>query len=207
MLMVRMTDLLLVVFVTFYIAQVSADGIPDKCQIFYDDAAYKQAYIACLPLAVNGDVNAQTIIGELYDLGRGVDKDVEQARRWWQQAADNGHLEAQNFLALKYYYGGTVLGKEDGWPQDYSKAMKIWRESAEKGVVTSQFMVGMMYHLGQGVPQDYAKSYAWMKLAYQGGYKLALEVIVELSRIMSQQQRQQGMVLLEQYRQKYTLQQ
>ncbi len=47
-------------------------------------------------------------------------------------AVDQRHVLAINLLALKFYYGGTVFGREAGWEQGYPKAMALWRLSAEE---------------------------------------------------------------------------
>lgn len=118
-------------------------------------------------------------------------------------AANSDYLPAQNLLALKSYYGGTVMGPEPGWKQDYKEAMRWWRISAEKGVPTSQFMLGDMYRHGQGVQSDLVEAYAWFKLASRSGYKLATDIIVETSRKMTPQQKKAGLDLYKKYRNQY----
>ena len=178
---------------------VGAETDAFLCDRLFAASSYREAVAPCTSAAEKGDLNAQTTLGELYDHSEGVAADAAQSARWWGEAAAIGHLPAQNLLALKYYYGGTVFGPEEGWTQDYNKAMKIWRSSAERGEPTSQFMLGEMYKLGQGAPRNPETAYAWFMLSSQGGYKLATDGAMEMSRSMTPQQKQQARRLLDDY--------
>ena len=79
------------------------------------------------------------------------------------------------------------------WQQDFNKAYEIWKQSAYKGVATSQYMMGEMNMQGQGVNTNYVEAYAWFKIALEGGYKLATDSLIELSRVITAGQKQQGM--------------
>ncbi len=183
----------------FLYSTVSAGTAASLCNKLFDDASYSEAVTPCTSAAEGGDLNAQTILGELYDHSKGVAADASQSAKWWEEASAKGHLPAQNLLALKYYYGGTVFGPEEGWRQDYNKAMEIWRSSAEQGEPTSQFMLAEMYKLGQGVPKNPQTAYAWFMLSSQGGYNLATDGAMQMSRIMTPQQKQQAKQLLDDY--------
>jgi hypothetical protein len=47
-----------------------------------------------LRLAQQGNVKAQYILGEMYEQGRGVDKNYDTAIMWYQKAEQNGHPKA-----------------------------------------------------------------------------------------------------------------
>jgi hypothetical protein len=162
----------------------------NQCIQLYDTGQYQQAFEPCSLAAESGDAQTQTILGEFYDDQGNADK----ARDWWEQAAASDYLPARNLLGLKYYYGGSVLGKEQGWEQSYPKAMEIWKQDALRGVATAQFMVGEMYLRGQGVETDLAEAWAWLKLAGNGGYQLANESLGEISHRMSRVERDSAVV-------------
>jgi hypothetical protein len=44
----------------------------------------------------------------MYDEGKGVEQDFEEALKWYQKAAEQGLAEAQNNLGLMYYKGQGV---------------------------------------------------------------------------------------------------
>jgi len=164
-----------------------------QCQQLYDQAEYARALMACQQDANNGHAPSQTLLGEMYDQGLGVEKNPEMVERWWTVAAQQLDLSALNQLALKYYYGGGVFGPEAGWNQDYAKARELWQQSAFQGQATSQFMLGEMHLRGQGVETDYAEAYAWFNISLEGGYKLATDSLIELSKLISKAQKKAGL--------------
>jgi hypothetical protein len=171
-----------------------------ECKQLFDQGLYKQAEIPCTIAAKANDRSAQVMLGEIKDQAG----NSEQTAFWWSKAAAAGSQPARNLLALKYYYGGTVFGPEKGWKQDYSKAFEIWRKDAHEEVATSQFMIGVMYQKGQGVDKDLAESWFWLKRALGNGYKLATDVLIEISREITPQQKQIGKQKLFEYKQKKT---
>lgn len=152
----------------------------------------------CQQAAEKGHARSQTYLGELYDQGLAVEKKPELAALWWKAASRQGDIEARNLLAMKYYYGGNVFGPQPGWKQDYHSAFELWHKSALQGIAAAQFMLGEMYMRGHGVQQDYAESYAWFNLALMGGYRLATNSLIELSRKITPGQKQHGQARMKQ---------
>jgi TPR repeat protein len=113
--------------------------------------------------AKNGKVEAQFLLGEMYENGSEVlPKDYALAAFWIRKAAEQGDVDAQDELASLYYNG-------QGVSQDYSQAAIWWRKAAEQGEANSQYNLGLAYNNGQGVPQDYAQAVVWLrKVAEQG---------------------------------------
>jgi hypothetical protein len=58
---------------------------------------------------------AQSALGYLYFVGRGVPQDYAEALKWYKKSADQGGAESQNALAVIYLNG-------QGVQRDYSKA-------------------------------------------------------------------------------------
>lgn len=50
--------------------------------------------------AVQGDAQAQNDLGDLYDLGQGVEQDYAKAKEWWKKAAAQGNTNAQYKLDI-----------------------------------------------------------------------------------------------------------
>lgn len=167
----------------------------EECKKLFDEALYKQAIPSCTKAAEAGNNSSQTMLGEIYD----SESNSEKTAFWWNKAADAGYQPARNLLALKYYYGGTVLGPEKDWEQDYKKAFSIWMKDANQEVATSQFMIGVMYQRGFGVTKDLSESWFWLKRSLGNGYKLSTDVLIEISREITPQQKQIGKVKLAEY--------
>ena len=114
------------------------------------------------PLAEQGDADAQSNLGVMYDNGYGVPHDYAEAVRWWRLAAEQGHVSAQFNLVVMYSNGRGV-------PQDYAEAVRWLRVAAEQGQADAQYFLGNMYRLGQGVPQDDSTAYMWLNIAVANG--------------------------------------
>jgi TPR repeat protein len=191
-----MFKILAISFILVSTLTLRADISKEQCKILFDEYSYQQAISFCTLAANSGDSASQTMLGEIYDQSG----KSEQVAFWWNKAAEAGYQPARNLLALKYYYGGTVLGAEKGWKQDYSKAFEMWMEDARKGVATSQFMVGVMYQKGYGIDKDLAESWFWLKVALNKGYKLSTDVLIEISREISAEERSKGEEKLKKYK-------
>ena len=76
---------------------------------------YATAFKISLPLAEQGDAEAQYNLGFMYDHGQGVPQDDAEAVKWFRKAAEQGYARAQNDLGVMYNDG-------QGVPQDYAHA-------------------------------------------------------------------------------------
>ena len=73
----------------------------------------------------------------------GVEPDSREAIRWFREAADQGHPDAQNSLGVAYSDGkGVERGDEE--------AVKWFRAAAVPGDADAAFNLGVMYG-GEGV--------------------------------------------------------
>jgi TPR repeat protein len=118
---------------------------------------YATALKEFLPLAKQGNADAQNSVGLMYEAGHGVPQDYVEAVRWFRKAAEQGNAKAQFSLAFKYEEGQEV-------PQNYAEAIRWYSKAAEQGEAHAQFNLGVMYANGQGVPQDYVQGYLWIAL-------------------------------------------
>ena len=73
----------------------------------YENKDYETAWKYLLPLAKNGQAEAQVIIGDMYNIGRGVQQDNSQAIEWYRKAAALGNLDAIQMLGQ----GMRLLGE------------------------------------------------------------------------------------------------
>jgi len=66
------------------------------------------------------------MIGEMYDHGEGVQKQLEKAAYWFTQSAEKGHPRSQFNLAQMYGHG-------EGVQMDHKKAFEWMKKSAQQG--------------------------------------------------------------------------
>ena len=92
------------------------------------DAHYKGNHAKALellpPIAEEGNVIAQGLLGRMYLRGEGVNQDYQQALKWCYLAGKQGNVNAQANLGLMY-------GQGKGIAQDYQQAVKWYRLAAK----------------------------------------------------------------------------
>lgn len=131
-----------------------------------------------------GDAEAQFTLGNLYENGNGVAKDITKAVAWYEKAAttknsnyfdqfdeqpqinERPQVKAQFRLGVIYDAGAGVS-------QDRSKAAMWYEKAAEQGVAEAQFNLGMLYANGEGIPKDIKKAATWFEKAANQGYAYA----------------------------------
>ena len=103
-------------------------------------------------LAKSGDVDAQTMLGEMYLDGIGTVQDTKKAYYWIQKAANSGDKEAQYLLGFMYENGIEVK-------KDISLAVKWYEKSANKGDIMAMYNLAFIYKNGaKGVNKDMNKA-------------------------------------------------
>ena len=91
--------------------------------VAYDRANFATAFQVWLPKAKDGDAQAQTYVGEIYEKGMGMPSDYAKAAEWYRKAADQGFVKAQSNLAYLYEQGLGV-------PKDPVQALNWYRKSS-----------------------------------------------------------------------------
>ena len=87
---------------------------------------YATALREFLPLANQGNAQAQNNLGVMYKNGRGVPKDEAQAVAWYRKAAEQGNANAQTNL-------GNMYGNGRGVPKDVVLAYMLYNIAAANG--------------------------------------------------------------------------
>ncbi len=138
-------------------ANTFEDGV-----VAYKHREYAQAFNVWLPLAEQGNAQAQVAIALMYMMSYGVQPDEAQAVRWFRKAADQGDARAQYMLGMMYYRG-------DGVEPNSEAALRWFERAADKGFVESEMELGRLYRDGYGIPQDLIRSYMWFDVASSHG--------------------------------------
>lgn len=110
-----------------------------------------------------GHAPAQFYLAKLYENGTGgVKKDLVEARRWTERAAEGGDPKAMHNLGISYISGA-------GGPKNSTTAAQWFRRAADLGLVDSQYNLAALYEQGLGVSQNAAESYKWYLIAARTG--------------------------------------
>lgn len=114
-------------------------------------------------VAAGGYPAAQFYLSKLLENGKGgVKRDMVEARRWSERAANGGDPRAMHNLALYYFKG-------EGGPRNSTTAALWFRKAADTGLVDSQFNLAQLYESGLGVSQNAAEAYKWYVIAGRAG--------------------------------------
>ena len=151
----------LMVGACFQIFAAQADVLEDG-KAAYEAKDYEKAAATFLPLAQEGDAEAQSYMGYMaeYGLGRKVDK--VEAFKWYEKSASQGYDYSQQNLGVSY-----ELGR--GTKQNYANAALWYSKAAEQGNKKSQGNLGRLYESGKGVPKNLAKAVTWYRKASEQG--------------------------------------
>ena len=162
----------------YKLGQMYAEG--EGVEKNYDEALnwYKKA-------AEQGDPDAQYSLGCLYSHPEKYGKDplredilgwdisvlddddafrnYDEAVKWYEKAAWQGHVMAQYTL-------GNMYAKGEGVKKDLATAARWFTSAANQGNADAQYALGVMYLNGDGVTRDEAYALDWIKKAAESGH-------------------------------------
>jgi TPR repeat protein len=147
--------------------------------------------------------------GEDSHYGKDGPPDYAAARKWYEKAAERGHMKAQNNLGVLYEVGlgvqqnfqtarefylaaatqghaaaqnnlGVMCELGRGAEPDYLEALDWYDKAASRGHIAAQFNLGTLYEHGRGVTQDYARARVWYENAAVKGHARAQYALARL---------------------------
>ena len=126
--------------------------------------ARDSAGVETLRRAANlGYAPAQFYLAKLYENGEaGLKKNIAEARRWTERAAQAGDRKAMHNLGLYYFEGA-------GGSKNSTTAAQWFRRAADLGLADSQYNLARLYEEGLGVGQNGAEAYKWYLIAARNG--------------------------------------
>lgn len=132
---------------------------------------WTEIYNERLVAAKQGSAEAQFEVGAMLENGRGVTADRDQAKKWYQKAADQNYSRAVQAVARM---------------KDNLRRLNMAEKQAEADDVEAQYKLGNMYLTGTGTPVDLKQSEQWLTRAAKKGhtkaqFKLAHLHYVELA--------------------------
>ena len=136
------------------------------------------------PFAQAGDPDALFNLGQAYKLGRGVPKDLGQARNYYRQAANRGSLPGQANLGILLFQAG-----------EKPEAIRWLRQAADRGEVRAQYVLGVALYNGDGAPRSIPAGYAYLLRARAAGLPQATEMLRSIEPLLSPADRSRGEAL------------
>ena len=126
------------------------------------DAYYREdgqaAFVEWIPLAEQGNADAQAMLGDLYSrtFPRWISS-YKTSFGWYSKAAEQGNAKAQREL-------GSMYSSGRGIPKDDQKSLEWYIKSAHQGDFEAQQELGNLYLKGQVIPKDNLRAYMWFNL-------------------------------------------
>jgi TPR repeat protein len=116
---------------------------------------------------------SQFALGRLYETGKGVPVDMEEAVRWFVRAADLGYDRAQLHLGRLFRDGAANV------PQNGQLAEQYFKKAADARNVAAMNEIGLMYLKGKSVTANAKTAHDWFERAsaagsVEGDYNLGL---------------------------------
>jgi len=160
--------LLFVVALSLLTFPACSGGGFEAGQQAFDDGEYDVAMDHWMPLAEDGDAQAQFGVGYLYEEALGVPLDYKEAIHWYRLAAESGHASSQLNLGIIY------MVDHDGMPHDLNRSADWFRMAADQGNPKAQYYLGKMYYRGEGLPENYELAFEWLSKAAEQKDPMAL---------------------------------
>jgi anti-anti-sigma factor len=116
--------------------------------------------------AAGGEVAAMIQLGESLENGTAGEHDVDEAFRWFREAAERGDADGQFKTGMAYAYG---IGVDPDW----NSAMDWYRRAANQGHAEAEYAVGMIHCYGLAGESNKPKAIEWYKRSLADGYQRA----------------------------------
>ena len=113
------------------------------------------------------NAEVQFNLGYMYEYGKGVAKNYEEALKWYRKAAN------QNLAAAQFNIG-YMYAEGKGVDKSMSEAVRWYRKAAEQGYAAAQNNLGMAYRCGNGIARDDYMGVSWYHKAAEQGYAMAM---------------------------------
>lgn len=137
-------------------------GPLEDAEAAYELNDYATALLLLKPLADEGHVEAQKLLGYMYEIGQGVPQEYFYAAAWYEKAAASGDDDARvrlaNVTAQLQAFKAAEAAHE---LSDFATTLPLLKPLADQGYAQAQKLLGYMYEFGQGVPQDYFQAADW----------------------------------------------
>ena len=153
---------------------------------------------AILSAARASIVDAQALLGQILLDGQGIERDPALARRWFEIAANGGHLMARNMLGRCHEHGwggpadaaqaaqhyrvaaaagldwglynyANLLGTARGIALDHQLALTCYRRAAGLGHAKSMNLLGRYLESGTACEIDVLQAHDWYRRSAEAG--------------------------------------
>ena len=149
---------------------LNREGISDPKTV-----ADKEAYYWYCKSALQDNSTGISMVGYCYHWGRGVDRDYEKAKLYYEKAVELGDTYSMCQIGLMYERG-------DGVRQSDKRAVEWYTRAALLNNARANYRLAIMYRDGKGVPQNDDTALHFYREAERLGYESARSAIESLEK-------------------------
>lgn len=120
-----------------------------------------------------GHVQAQFLLGQIYEKGVNGERNISEAIKYYTIAANNGFVHALSHLGFLYSSGELIK-------QNYEMSFKYYLMASELEDSWSQYRLGQFYEYGNGVPLNYEKAIFYYKMSANNDEIKALNALARI---------------------------
>jgi len=140
--------------------------------------------------AENGDIDSQYKLGNAYMNGKGCEKNINLAEKWWVSASGKGDNRATQNLMFIYQKEGPKANVE------------LWcnylKRAADQGVGSKQLQLGVAYVSEYGtIKENLPLAYLWLSLSSEQNIQMAKDKLAQLIPGMTPVELKKGKDLLQ----------
>ena len=113
-------------------------------ELFDDDENYtifKKMFDYCITHTETDDSKILHLLGGMYEDGKGVEQNWEEAMKYYKMAFEKGNVYTMNNLGYMYQNGNYV-------EQNDGKAIKYYKMAVKKGDSVAMYNLGSIYEKG-----------------------------------------------------------
>lgn len=126
-----------------------------------------QSFVQIKNMAESGNVEAQFYLGNLYENGKGCEKDIHEAIYWYEKSLANGNKHVAPHLGIAYH---SIKEYSKAYSQFMSFVQISENLHVDEGIYgISEFFIGLYNLYGMGVIKDEASGVAWLEKAKSDG--------------------------------------
>lgn len=129
---------------------------------------YDQAFRECLTCAKRGSADAGVLLGWMYQTGTGTEKNLDEAKKWYESAKSDNPGQAE-------FYLGTIYRAQ----HDNVRGLEAFNNAARAGYAPAMYHLGRLYLFGDGVPRDEAVAFRYFEEAAKRGHLFARRNIAQ----------------------------
>jgi TPR repeat protein len=154
-------------------------------KMFENEKKYSKAYESYKKAFNLGYSKAGIRIAAMYTKGKGTEKNLEKASKWYQKALKNkNELDETEFKkhALGFYRTGKIYESNlERGKIGYNilDIIEMYKKAAELGHPEAAFKIATFYMKGKGVKKNVKEAFRWYREASKLGHKIAANMFDE----------------------------